>query len=105
MQTLFEIVSLESSPLSGKLLTADELAQHYNLDARKEGGTHLRPELQGQPVLPNLCGPMWGGHRYEDGEHVFLNDDGTRRPYGSQKPITAMVIRYETWPAYEAYSR
>lgn len=40
----------------------------------------LRQELQGRPEFTGLCGPMWGGNA----------PDG--RP----------IVRYETWPVYNA---
>ena len=70
---------------------------------------HLRPELQNEPALPGYAGPMWGGWRDEDGASVWPRDDGNPfapcESYGSQKPIVAVVTRYETWEAYEALSR
>lgn len=60
--------------------TKDELTKKYNAYGT-ETGTHLRRELQGQPRLNALIGPMYGGQ------------DGGKT-----------VIRYETQEAYDRYS-
>lgn len=105
MQTIYQIVSNNG----GEILTADELAARYDV-TDTESGTHLRPELRGQPRIKGLCGPMWGGWKDADGESIFpINDRDPESPplsYSpSQGPVAAVVIRYETWEAYEVYSR
>lgn len=107
MKTVYQIVGMADVP-SSNLLSRDELAARFDL-SEVEAGKHLRVELQGQPRIKNLCGPMWGGFFDEDGEHVFPTDryDATSPPerHGSQKPIVAICVRYETWAAYEQLSR
>ena len=101
MKTLYQIVSTDGA----QLLTAEELAARYDV-SELETGTHLRPELRGQPRIKGLCGPMWGGHYDGDANPVYLKRDGEgRETYGSQEPIEEIHIRYETWEAYELYSR
>ncbi len=104
MEIKFQIVTLNG----GEMLTREEVESRFEL-AERTGPAHVRKELQNQPEIKGLCGPMWGGWYDEDGEHVFLvddkNPDGERQRYGSQKPIAYMALRYESWEAYEAYSR
>lgn len=106
MKTIYQVVST-TAPAVELDRAAFEAA--YKIENHPEG-KHLRPELRGEPVIADHCGPMWGGWRDEDGEHIFLTDDrdpaSPHRPYSpSKKPVAAKVIRYETWSAYEAYSR
>lgn len=107
MKTLYQLVGVAGQDGS-ELLDRETLASRYDL-SNPETGTHLRPELQGQPRIKGLCGPMWGGWRDEDGGYVWPSDDrdpnSPAKNYGSQKPIDAVVIRYETWEAYEQLSR
>lgn len=76
----------------------------------EETGRHLRPELQNQPKLADMCGPMWGGWRNAAGESLFLEDDrdptSAIKPYcKAQGPVAYVVVRYETWEAYDRLSR
>ena len=103
MQTLFQIVTLTSI----ELLTAEELAAKYTITPSLPA-QHMRPELRNQPCIEGLCGPMWGGYYDAKGQHIFFKDGGApdeRQPYGSQEPVVAMYVRYESWDAYERYSR
>jgi hypothetical protein len=43
---------------------------------------HLKPELQGQPVIDGLCGPMWGDRKGD-----------------------VVTVRYEDWETYNLLSR
>lgn len=105
MKTLYQIVGVGND---GALLTRDELLALCPVDDQAET-SHLRPELRGAPTLKNMCGPMWGGWRDDAGEHVFLTDENdltSVAPYSRSKgPITAAVVRYETWKAYDRLSR
>lgn len=105
MQTLYQIVSTDG----GETLTAAELAARYDV-TDLESGTHLRPELRGHPRIKGLCGPMWGGWQDAAGESIFLTNDrdpeSAPQSYSpSQGPVAVAVVRYETWEAYEVYSR
>lgn len=103
MQTLFQIVTLDGA----EILTANELAERYTITPNLPA-QHLRPELRNQPCLEGLCGPMWGGYHDEDGDSIFFQRDGApdvRASYGSQKPVASMYVRYESWDAYDLYSR
>lgn len=109
MQTLYQLVGLKDVS-SKHLMTREELdATGLVKSVGDKPDSHLRPELRNQPELTNMCGGMWGGWYDEDGKSVYPVDDknpnGPCKPYGSQKPITAFVVRYETWAAYEALSR
>jgi len=80
--TTYEIVALnERGALEGKRVNYGELAQLYEIT-----GTNAKPaqraELQGQPKLSGLYGPMWGGY----------DENG------------APVIRYESPDAYRLLS-
>lgn len=76
----------------------------------EQSGSHLRPELRGQPILANMCGPMWGGWRNAAGESLFLEDDSDptseiKSYCKAQGPVAYAVCRYETWEMYERMSR
>lgn len=105
MQTRYQMIAddITGSPL----MTLEEVrAAHTPTD--KTGGYHLREELRGQPCFKGYCGPMWGGYLDEDGNHCHFRDnvadEGKRETYGSQKPVAYVVVRYETWPAYDRLS-
>jgi hypothetical protein len=103
MQTLFQIVTLQGAVI----LTAAELAERYPTSTRQPA-QHERPELRNQPCIDGLCGPMWGGYHDEEGDSIFFERDSVpnvRASYGSQKPVASMYVRYESWEAYELYSR
>lgn len=108
MQTLYEIVGLPG--YSDRLLTREELEDTGLVIGIEEGPAHVRPELQNQPRLRDLCGGMWGGWRDAAGESVFLENDkdpnSAPKPYSRHAgPVVACVVRYETWEAYEMLSR
>lgn len=92
MQTKFQIVSTKG----GTILTREEFEAKYGIQ-EIETGTHLRPELIGKPRLADHCGPMWGGYHDSEGNSMFGDD--------AAEKADEVWIRYETWDAYEMYSR
>ena len=108
MKTLYQIVGLPTGNLD--MLTREEFDRLYPNAVPSTNDGHLRPELQGQPVVPNMCGGMWGGWRDAEGNYVFLENDRDHESmpklYSRNKgPIVAYVVRYETWETYEVLSR
>lgn len=104
MKTLYQIVSLEGA----ELLTLDELRAKYPVKDREGPVQHLRAELRDQPQIEGLCGPMWGGYHTADGDSIFFEGDrpdGPRKSYSTKEPLDSIYIRYETWEAYDVYSR
>lgn len=77
----------------------------------KVGGSQLRPELRGQPMLKGLAGPMWGGWHDAEGRSIYFQGQGDRpdaeiAPYSPGKlPVAYHVIRYEDWGSYDLLSR
>lgn len=105
MKTLYQVVGANIDEF---LLSREELLARFAEAAAPAVQSHLRPELQNQPALKGLCGPMWGGWRNDEGQSVFLEDDNdltSVTSYSAKGPIAAVVIRYETWATYERMSR
>lgn len=92
MQTKYQIVGLDKV----ELLTRAELDAKFDT-SELEMGTHLREEIRGEPKIKTLCGPMWGGYRDSEGECIF-DDDAAEK-------ASEVWMRYETWKAYDVYSR
>ncbi len=106
METRYQIVGTNDDR---DMMTLAQLEVRQTITGEKIGA-HLRPELQNQPILADMCGPMWGGWRDANGESVFLEDDrdpnSAPKSYSpSQGPVAYVVVRYETWEAYERMSR
>jgi hypothetical protein len=105
METRYQIVGTENDR---DMMTLAELESIQTVTG-KETSPHLRPELRDQPIIGNMCGPMWGGWRDAAGEYVFLENDrdptSPPKTYSKGGPIAYAVVRYETWEAYERLSR
>ena len=104
MKTLYQIVTLDGE----EVLTLNELRAKYPVKASETPAKNLRPELRDQPQVEGLCGPMWGGYHTADGDSIFFEGgtpNGPRKSYSTQEPLDSVYIRYESWEAYDVYSR
>ena len=106
MEVLFQIVTARNS----MALTQAQVEGLYKTKPKGEANSRLRPELRDKPEIEGFAGPMWGGWRDAAGEPVYYEsgrdlDENARQSYGSQEPVTGYLVRYETWEAYDIYSR
>ncbi len=107
METRYQIVGTPDR--DGDMLTLEELAARLTITGTRHNPA-VRPELRDAPEAANMCGGMWGGWRDANGESIFLTND--RDPNSaptsyspSQGPVAYVVVRYETWEAYDRLSR
>jgi hypothetical protein len=94
MKTLYQVVGVDGIK-GDELMNREQLLARFTLASNQSLGHHLRPELQGEPVIENMCGPSWGGFVDADGEDV-ADDDTT---------AVTKVVRYDTWAMHDLLSR
>jgi len=100
MKTTYQMIdNVENS-----IFTLDEFLEKFEIKDNNYKPI-LREELRSQPRIKGYAGPQFGGHYDEDGKSVYLNRDGQREKYGSQKMIVETRIRYEKIGMNEFYSR
>lgn len=84
----------------------EKLAYRYtpdNTDVRKAGGFCCRPELDNQPEINGLLGPMWDGERYIVNGELKYKFDCTAEEKATCERVG--VVRYESFAVYDALSR
>lgn len=74
---MYQVVTTEGA----EMLTYAQLSAKYDITGINKK-THNRIEIQGKPVLADFHGPMYNG----------VNDTGQ------------VIVRYESYKAYEMYS-